>query len=48
MKRLRMIFFLLGLLLIWNSSIATAQFLEAGVQKLENPELNFISFQLFY
>ncbi|HUL20780.1 MAG TPA: hypothetical protein VLZ10_04950 [Thermodesulfobacteriota bacterium] len=38
MKRLKMIFFFLSLLLIWNSSIATAQFLEAGVRKLENPE----------
>jgi peroxiredoxin len=32
-----MIFFFLSFLLIWKVSIATAQFLEAGVQKLETP-----------
>jgi peroxiredoxin len=32
-----MIFFFLSFLLIWNVSSATAQFLEAGVQKLETP-----------
>jgi peroxiredoxin len=32
-----MFFFFLSFLLIWNVSIATAQFLEAGVQKLEAP-----------
>ena len=37
MKRFTIIFFFLSLLLIWDVSIATAQFLEAGVQKLETP-----------
>jgi len=37
MRRFTMIFFFLSFLLIWNVSIATAQFLEAGVQKLETP-----------
>jgi peroxiredoxin len=37
MKRFTIIFFFLSLLLIWEVSIATAQFSEAGVQKLETP-----------
>jgi peroxiredoxin len=37
MKRFIMTSFFLSFVLIWNVTIATAQFLEAGVQKLETP-----------
>jgi len=37
MRRFTMIFFFTSFLLVWNVSIAAAQFLEAEVQKLETP-----------
>lgn len=37
MRRFTIIFFFLVIFLLWNTSIAIAQFFEAGVQKLEPP-----------
>jgi len=37
MRRFAMFFFLLIIFLLWNVSIVAAQFLEAGVEKLETP-----------
>jgi hypothetical protein len=34
MRRLLMAFFFLTLFMLWNTSLATAQFREAGVEKL--------------
>jgi peroxiredoxin len=37
MRRFAILFFLSIILLLWSVSVATAQFFEAGVQKLETP-----------
>lgn len=37
MRGFTIVFFLLIVVLAWNASVVTAQFLEAGVQKLETP-----------
>ena len=37
MRRLTMVFFFMLIFLLWNVSIAAAQFIEAEVQKLETP-----------
>jgi peroxiredoxin len=37
MRRFAIFFFLLIILLLWNVSVAVAQFFEAGVQKMETP-----------
>ncbi len=36
-KRLTVVFFFMLIFLLWNVSVVTAQFFEAGVQKLETP-----------
>ncbi len=37
MKRLTIIFFCMLIFLVWNIPVVSAQFIEAGVQKLETP-----------